>query len=290
MSAIMFKNFSYSYTKSKKALDRVTLTVPKGAFTAIVGPSGAGKTTLCQAISGVVPHYFGGSIAGEVVVNGMSTMNSSMGELAGAVGTVLEDYESQLVTMTVQEEVAFALESRGMNHKIIKERVTEALTKVGLEGLETREVNALSGGQRQRLAIASVLAAKPGILVLDEPASALDPEGAEEIYALLSALNRDSKITIIVVEHELARVLEHVDQLVLLKNGQISCEGDIDKVLTYMWEQEDTREMVPALWTAKLRLEQAEGIKFGAWRVEEDAVKELFDYLINRDEEDSKSA
>ncbi|MDR3562278.1 MAG: ABC transporter ATP-binding protein [Negativicutes bacterium] len=290
MTAITFRDFSYAYPGRDKILDSVNLTVPHGSFTVVAGPNGAGKTSLCLAIGGIVPHYFGGSLAGEVLVAGVRTLESSMGELAAAVGTVLEDYESQLVTMTVAEEVAFALESRGLDHGTIRQRVTEALGWVGLAGLEQREISSLSGGQRQRLAIAAVLATKAAILVLDEPASALDPEGAEEIYALLAALNREHAITVVVVEHDLARVLPYVDQLVVLVAGKIVRTGGCGEVLTYLWQQEELKDMVPPLWAAKFGLEHHLDTSFGDWRRVSDAVDELAEGLAGQDEEETKSA
>lgn len=290
MAAIIFRDFSYAYPGTDKVLDNINLTIPKGSFAAVTGPSGAGKTSLCLAVCGVVPHYFGGSIAGEVLVAGTKTGDSSMGELAATVGTVLEDYESQLVTITVAEEVAFALESRGLDHASIRERVTEALAWVGLAGLEEREIASLSGGQRQRLAIASVLATRASILVLDEPASALDPEGAEDIYALLGSLNREHGITVVVVEHDLARVLPYADQMIVLAEGRVARTGGCGEVLPYLWRKEEFREMVPQLWGLKFGLEQELSRKFGEWRHESEAVAELADVLAGECGEGIKSA
>jgi len=136
MPAVIFREFSYAYKGQQKVLDNLNLTIAKGSFTVIAGPSGAGKTTLCLAICGVVPHFFGGAMAGEVVVAGTQVLGSNMGELSAIVGTVLEDYDSQLVTMTVEEEIAFALENRGLEYNLIKQTITETLIKVGLPGLE----------------------------------------------------------------------------------------------------------------------------------------------------------
>ena len=204
--------------------------------------------------------------------------------------TVLEDYESQLVTITVAEEVAFALESRGLDHGSIKERVEEALAWVGLTGLEEREIASLSGGQRQRLAIASVLATKAAILVLDEPASALDPEGAEDIYALLASLNREHGITVVVVEHDLARILAYADQMIVMTAGRVARAGGCEDVLPYMWRQEEFREMVPQLWALKFALERDLNRKFGDWRHETEAVTELAGHLAEGCEEEVRSA
>lgn len=279
MTAVVFANFSYAYSGTEKVLDTIDATIEKGSFTVITGPSGAGKTTMCLAIAGAVPHYFGGSIAGAVLVNGMNTAERGMNDLAQYVGTVLEDYESQLVTMTVGEEVAFSLENQGMASSEIRTRVTEALALVGLSGLENREVTALSGGQRQRLVIAGVLAAQPDILVLDEPASALDPQGANELYALLGQINREQGITIIVVEHDLSRVLAYADQYILLSDGKVLQIGAAETVLRYMRDKETFCQAIPPLWQLKLAIEAETGVAFSNWQTEAEAVAELKSYL-----------
>jgi energy-coupling factor transport system ATP-binding protein len=290
MAAIVFENFSYAYDGEVKALDGIGLTVARGSFTVVAGPSGAGKTTLCLAACGVVPHFFGGSMAGRVQVAGVETAASGMGELAAHVGTVLEDYESQLVTMTVAEEIAFALENRGEDHGRIGRRIGEVLAQVGLAGMEGREVGSLSGGQKQRLAIAAALAARPGILVLDEPASALDPEGAEKLYALLAGLNRDYGMTIMVVEHDLAKVLAYADNLVVLAGGRAVCQGRPAEVLPRLAANEGLAAMVPPLWRIKLGLEEQFKTGFGPWRDEGEAVAELEGFIGARRREDTKSA
>ncbi|MDT8903098.1 energy-coupling factor ABC transporter ATP-binding protein [Anaeroselena agilis] len=290
MTAMVFENFSYAYDGAEKALDGVSLTVARGSFTAVAGPSGAGKTTLCLAACGVVPHYFGGSMAGGVKVAGLDTAGSSMGELSAHVGTVLEDYESQLVTMTVAEEVAFALENRGVEHGMIARRIGEVLAQVGLAGMEDREVGSLSGGQKQRLAIASVLATRPGILVLDEPASALDPEGAEDLYALLALLNREYGMTVLVVEHDLARVLAYADNIVVLASGRVACEGRPEEVLPLIARREDLAAMVPPLWQLKFGLEDRLDAGFAPWRHAGEAVEELGGFIGARHREGTKSA
>lgn len=272
--AIRFEGFSYAYPNSGIVLDDINLTIPRGSFSVITGPSGAGKTTLALAIAGVVPHYFGGRQAGKVRIGGIISAQSSMGELAEQVGTVLADYESQLVALTVAEEVAFGLETSGLSRSQIAEKVKEALAMVGLAGLEEREVAGLSGGQKQRLAIASVLVSAPEILVLDEPASALDPEGAAGIYELLYTLNCQGK-TIVVVEHQLERVLPYASQLIVLKAGALQFAGDLGKTLSFMWQRPELRQGVPPLWTIKLSLEEQTGLTFGVWKDAEQAAKEL---------------
>ena len=281
-SAIVFKDFSFAYQGRTQALTNINFTIPAGSFTAVAGLNGAGKTTLCFAVSGLVPHYFGGAVAGSVTVNGINTLATEVSTLAEQVGTVLEDYECQLVTMTVEEEVAFSLENRGVRAEEMTHVITETLRLVGLAGMEKREVASLSGGQKQRLAIAAALAPKPAILVLDEPASALDPEGVEELYALLGRLNRETGLTLLVVEHDLARVLPHADRLLILDSGKLVAAGETAIVLNKMVNGSTCTELVPSLWVLKNLIETESGDQFDAWLRDEAAVAELSEYLVTR--------
>lgn len=278
MTGIIFQDFSYAYKGSHKVLDRVNLTIPEGSFTVVTGPTGAGKTTLCLAIAGVVPHYFGGSLAGQVVVNGVETAKVTLRDSARQVGIVLEDYESQLLTMTVAEEIAFSLENQGIARAEIACRTQEVLAMVGLAGKEKEKVSNLSGGQKQRLTIASVLAVQPQILVLDEPASALDPEGAASLYSLLAELNLKNNLTIVVVEHDLSRILSAATQLVLLTDGKIAAAGTINEVLHFIDRTDTFRESIPALWQLRLLLEK-ESCRLHDWQTAEDAVIDLKEIL-----------
>ena len=279
MSAIALQNFSYAYNHPKKVLDNINISIEKGSFSVVLGPSGAGKTTLCLAVAGAVPHYFGGSSAGKVHVAGVNTLESSMQQLALTVGTVLQDYETQLVTMTVEEEVAFSLENMGIPPGEITQRIQEALTKVGLAGYEKQAVTDLSGGQKQRLVLASVLATNPKILVLDEPTSALDPEGTQSLYKLLSELNQEHGITVLIVEHDIATVLPYADQFILLENGQLAFSDSPENVLSFMAKNQIFTEAIPPLWQLKLMLEELTAHQFAPWHKEEEAIAELHKFL-----------
>lgn len=245
MGAIVIDHLSYAYPRSQTVLRDLSLTIPQGAFAVITGVEGAGKTTLCLALTGAVPGYFGGRMAGSVTVGGLNAAQVPVADLAEKVGIVLADYDSQLVALTVAEEVAFGLENRGTAPEEIAALSREALAMVRLSGKESREVSSLSGGQRQRLAIASMLVTKPDILVLDEPASALDPEGSAELYGLLSDLNKSHGKTVVVVEHNLADVLPYADLMIVMDEGQVVNCGNPQAALTFMAEQGVYIEAVP---------------------------------------------
>lgn len=283
MSEVAVSGLTYTYPKAAKpSLQNVSLKVESGAFAALAGFNGSGKTTLCLAVAGAVPHYFGGAMAGQVVAGGLKTSDTGIGELADIVGLVMQDYESQLVMLTVEEEVAFALENKGVERTEIARRVKAALQMVGLPGKERQQTATLSGGQKQRLAIASVLAARPQILVLDEPTSALDPEGATELYELLYRLNQEHGLTILVVEHDLSLALPYASQFILLADGSVEMEGTPNEVLRYMGSCRQYAGCLPPLWQLKLGLEGG-GSRFGDWKTDEEAAKELSHRLDNRE-------
>jgi len=203
------------------ALRDVSFTVEQGECLALMGATGAGKTTLCLALTGIVPQFFGGEMYGTVGVAGLDTLAHPVSTLARMVGIVFQDPEMQLTATSVEHEVAFALENLCLKTAEIRKRIDEALPAVGLAGLEKKHPHALSGGQKQRLAIAAALALKPRLLVLDEPTSQLDPVGAAEVFALIRTLNRELGITVIVASHQSEEVAEFADRVALLDNGRL---------------------------------------------------------------------
>lgn len=277
--ALKFEQFTYSYPRRTAVLQDIDLSIPAGSFTVITGPNGAGKTALCRAAAGIIPHYYGGSLSGRVYVQGQDTRTTGIAVLATMTGILLEDYETQLVAMTVEEEVAFALENMGLAPADIQSRVVSALEQVGLTGLERRETAALSGGQKQRLVLASLLATKPSILILDEPASALDPKGRSELYSLLHHLHQKEGLTVLTVEHDLACVLPYADRFVFLEEGRIASQGDADTVLRHLWLKESLRPALPPLWQARFHLEQTLGQQLAPWKNEAEAARELQAYV-----------
>jgi len=255
---ISIEHLTYYYTKAvNPSLKDINLSVQEGDFLAITGPAGCGKTTLCQAMVGAVPKFFGGRMEGMVFVDGKATTQMEIPELAEDVGVVLADYDSQLVTMTVAEEIAFAMENRGYSLDEIAKRSAIILKQVGLEGMEARKVASMSGGQRQRLAIGAVLATNPKILILDEPTSSLDPEGTEELYRFVGRLNKEDGITVIVIDHDLHAVLPYANRLALLVDGEIVSDGSVEETLRYMYNHNICIESLPTIFKAYMKLEAA---------------------------------
>ncbi|MFJ2199166.1 ABC transporter ATP-binding protein [Streptomyces violaceusniger] len=214
---IRFEQVSVHYDgAARPALAGVDLSVPEGELCLLVGPSGVGKSTLLGAVSGLVPHFTGGTLRGRVTVAGRDTRTHKPRELADVVGTVGQDPLAHFVTDTVEDELAYGMESLGIAPDTMRRRVEETLDLLGLAELRDRPIATLSGGQRQRVAIGSVLTTHPRVLVLDEPTSALDPAAAEEVLAVLQRLVHDLGTTVLMAEHRLERVVQYADQMILL--------------------------------------------------------------------------
>ncbi|MEU0383002.1 ABC transporter ATP-binding protein [Streptomyces chartreusis] len=214
---IRFEDVSVTYDGAAEPTVRgIDFEVPEGELVLLAGPSGVGKSTVLGAVSGLVPHFTGGTLRGRVTVAGRDTRTHKPRELADVVGTVGQDPLSHFVTDTVEDELAYGMESLGLAPDVMRRRVEEALDLLGLADLRHRPIATLSGGQRQRVAIGSVLTPHPSVLVLDEPTSALDPAAAEEVLAVLQRLVHDLGTTVLLAEHRLERVIQYADQVVLL--------------------------------------------------------------------------
>ncbi len=223
MAYISVKNLKYRYPKTKNlALDGINLEIEKGEFIGIIGKNGSGKSTLCQAFIGLVPHFFRGAYGGSVKIgDDMDVLHSTVPEICQKVGLVFQNPFNQLsgAKDTVFEEVAFGLQNFGISKEEIKNRVQEALKLLDMEAYCDRNPFDLSGGQMQRVALASVLAMKPEVLILDEPTSQLDPAGTEEVFQAVDTLAK-SGITIIMVEQKIEKLAKYCDKLLLLNEGK----------------------------------------------------------------------
>jgi energy-coupling factor transport system ATP-binding protein len=212
---IHFEQVTVTYPDTDRpTLTDVDLHVPEGELCLVVGRTGSGKSTLLRAVNGLVPHFTGGTLRGRVTVAGRDTRIHPPRELADVVGVVGQDPRSQFVTDTVEEELAYGMESLGLPGDVMRRRVEETLDLLGLHELRARPLEQLSGGQRQRVAIGSVLTTHPSVLVLDEPTSALDPPAAEEVLAALQRLVHDLGVTVLLAEHRLERVVQYADRVV----------------------------------------------------------------------------
>lgn len=225
---IDIRELSYTYPgREEPSLCEVDLSVCRGEFVLISGPTGCGKSTLLRTMNGIIPHDSGGSPAGSVKVLGRETTDAELVWLSSRVGLVFQSPEDQLFSSRPEDEVAFGLENLRVDPAEMAERVRWALDEVGLADCTRTPVAELSGGQKQRLAVASVLAMRPEVLVLDEPLSQLDPAGAEQVLDVLERLKHDLDIAIVLVEHRMHAAVRPADRVVLMEAGRIvlDCES-----------------------------------------------------------------
>ncbi|MGB9879192.1 MAG: energy-coupling factor ABC transporter ATP-binding protein, partial [Anaerolineae bacterium] len=228
---VVLDKVSYLYPRSKKpALCDISLEIQKGEFLGLIGPTGAGKTTLCLTFNGIVPQFYGGRFFGRAIVAGLDTLEHPISTLARHVGAVFQDPETQLIATSVENEIAFALENLCVPRDEIKERIPRVLAAVRLEGTEHKHPHELSGGQKQRLAIAAALAMQPDLMVLDEPTSQLDPIGAEEVFTIVRELNKELGMTIVMASHAAEEMAEYADRIALLFDGRIIAIGSPDEI------------------------------------------------------------
>jgi len=224
---ISIENLTYYYPDSEEAaLDNINLTVEEGEFILLLGPSGCGKSTLVQCLNGIIPKVAGGDLTGEIFINKKNVRDHKVYQLSTDVGLVFQNPDTQLFGLTVEEDVAFGPENLGIEREGIRARVKHSLETVGLKDLKDRFTFTLSGGEKQRTAIAGNLAMEPKILVLDEPTSDLDPAGTKEVFETLKHLNRDRRITIILIEHKIDEVMGLADRSVVMDKGRIILDGN----------------------------------------------------------------
>jgi len=236
------------------ALDDISLEIQDGDFLGIIGPSGAGKSTLTCALNGIVPHRYRGDFYGSVVIDGMDTVEAGPEEIARRVGCVFQDIDGQLLASVVEDEILFGLENFGVPRDEIEPRVEYALETAGISGLRDRTINSLSGGQKQKVAIASIIALRPGIIVLDEPTGELDPQSSRKIFETLRELNERHGITIIVVEQKIMTLCEFSNRLAVMDGGRIVVEGPVRDVLREGERLEEAGVNIPRVTTLARRL------------------------------------
>lgn len=219
---IEISNFSFQYREgARPVVSGIDLSIAPGAFVGITGAAGSGKSTLTYALNGIVPHCYPGDFYGSVVVDGMDTCETALTDLSRVVGSVCQDVDSQFVTSIVEDEVLYGLENFAVPRDEMEQRVAQALADMGIADLRDRVISSLSGGQKQKVAIASILAMRPKVLVLDEPTAELDPASSKGVFDLLSAYAREHGTTVVVVEQKIALLSQYADVLVIVDEGRI---------------------------------------------------------------------
>jgi energy-coupling factor transport system ATP-binding protein len=232
---IQLQQVTYRYpATASPALHDISLEIPTGQFCAVVGANGAGKSTLAYTIAGFIPHFYHGNLSGSVLIDGRETSQVPLSQLVQQVGLIFQNPFNQIsgTKFTVREEIAFGLENLGLPRDEMEARIQAVLSLVDIEDLAERYPLALSGGQMQRVAIASVLAMRPQVLVLDEPTSQLDPIGSREVFAAVRALLEEGSMTVVMIEHKLEWVAVFADRVIALIEGTVAADGDPRQVLT----------------------------------------------------------
>ncbi|WP_423190098.1 energy-coupling factor ABC transporter ATP-binding protein [Alkalibacterium sp. f15] len=222
MSVIEVKNLKYRYPDTTTLiLDDLSFSVEKGECLGIVGENTAGKSTLCYALAGLIPHFYKGAYGGKVTVNGLVVREHEIATIVENIGLVFENPFSQMTgaKQTVYGEVAFGLENMGLPRKEMHLRIEKYLKLLDVYNMKDKNPFDLSGGQMQRVAIASVLAMEPAVLILDEPTSQLDPQGSKDVFKVIEQLTGKG-MTIILVEHKMEQIAQYADRVLLLHAGK----------------------------------------------------------------------
>jgi energy-coupling factor transport system ATP-binding protein len=258
---IRFHNVSFSYSPAQRWVIRgANFALPPGIFCLVCGASGSGKSTLLRLINGLVPHFSGGIVEGEIDVQGVNPIQVGPQQMSRQVGFVFQDPETQFILDRVEDEIAFNLENAAIPAPQIAQRITDTLQALGILHLRQRRLESLSGGEKQKVAIATVLSLAPSVLVLDEPTSQLDGHSAEEILTLVQNLARQRKLTIVIAEHRLDRLLHFTDYLVYLPGKeQPPLAGDPRQVLLQMESVPPVVQLGKRLGVQPLPLSVAEG-------------------------------
>jgi energy-coupling factor transport system ATP-binding protein len=234
MAKIELRDVSYKYPFTKnQALRKITYNFEAGKFYGIIGENGGGKTTLCNLMRGLVPHFYKGKLKGEVLVDGTDIRDWNLDELSAQIGYVFQNPFTQIsgIKETVFEEVALGLENLGVPKEEIIEKVTNVCKLLKIDDLIENNPNELSGGQRQRVAFASIISMETEMLIIDEPTSQLDPEGTRDVFGIIRTLKESNK-TIILVEHKIDMIAEYCDEIIVMNKGSIVFSGPTHEVLS----------------------------------------------------------
>ncbi len=268
MSILSAKNVSFSYDKKKNVIENFSLELKKGEYLAVIGHNGSGKSTLAKLFNGLLKPD-----QGELLVDGFSaTDKKSEFEIRKRVGVVFQNPDNQLVASIVEDDVAFGPENLGIKREEIGERIEFALSAVGMQKFRRSSPARLSGGQKQRIAIAGVLALKPQILVLDESTAMLDPQGREEVLAVVKKLNKENGVTVVTITHYMEEVTE-ADRVIVLSGGKIALSGTPEEIFSKKERLAELGLELPV--SARIKEKLAEyGVKINGNALNESALAE----------------
>lgn len=284
MNIIEISDLTYTYPgASRPTLNHLNLNVEKGDFLAIIGNNGCGKSTLCKAMNGLIPHFIMGEFEGSVLVDQKDTRTMNVGEIAGKVGYVYQDFENQIVRPTVLDDASYACMNYAMPDYL--ERGREALRQCGLEGREQEYIWQLSGGQTHLLALAGAVSLEPDVLILDEPIAQLDPRHADLIYGVLKNLNETWGKTIIVIEHHTEYIADYCHHVALLKDGHTEWVLPADEALQRVDELQECNIFPPQVTIAAHQMKK-DGLLAGDTVLPTtiEAGKKVFGHLFYRRE------
>lgn len=233
MCYFKLEDISYKYPLTEEnILKNITIGIEKGEFWAAIGKNGSGKTTLCNVLRRFAPDFYKGELTGRIILENKELKDYTVKEIVQKIGFVFQNPFTQIsgVKETVFEEIAFGLENLGLEANHIKNKVEETLELLHIKELRHKNPYELSGGQGQKVALASIIAMEPEILIIDEPTSQLDPQGTEEIFKIINMLAEKGK-TIILVEHKIELIGEYAEKVIVLDEGEIILKGDTKDVL-----------------------------------------------------------
>ena len=233
MCYFKLEDVSYKYPlEDREILKNINLDIKKGEFWAVIGKNGSGKTTLCNVLRRFVPDFYKGELTGKIILENKELKDYSAKEIVQKVGFVFQNPFTQIsgVKETVFEEIAFGLENLALDAEYIRKRVDETLKLLHIEELRDKNPYELSGGQGQKVALASIIAMDPEIMVIDEPTSQLDPKGTEEIFEIINILKKEGK-TIILVEHKIELIAEYAEKVLVLDEGEVILSGNTEDIL-----------------------------------------------------------
>lgn len=253
--AIVFENVSWRYVGNKEdTLRDINLEIRAGETVVITGASGAGKTTLCRCINGLIPHFYEGTLQGDVLVWGENSKTSTTVDLARRVGMCFDNPSNQLFCATVLEEIAFGPQNLCKTRDEVMQRVSDAMTFCRLEKYTDKSPHSLSGGEKQAVAIAALLAMEPEVMILDEPTSNIDAVGTGLVFERMRQLLKEKKRTTVIVEHKLQYVLPMADRLIIIADGTIVADDKPRKVLSDAELIDKVQIQVPYVTTLAHRL------------------------------------